>query len=315
VSPAEAVDSFGPACSTSVGDRARAFLKIQDGCDYNCSFCTIPLARGASRSQSSDVAVAQARELVAQGYKEVVLTGVNVGDYGKRSEGGLLSLLQRLAEVNGLERIRVSSIEPNLITDEMIEFVAASPKVCNHFHVPLQSGSDEILRGMRRRYATAYYRELIERIWTRIPGCGIGIDVIVGFPGETDAHFERTCTFLSELPFSYLHVFTYSERPNTPAAKFQNHVEPKVRYRRNEILRMLGKKKKHRFYRNMIGSIATVLFEGKTRGSMRFGFTENYVRVGAPLDSAGENELRSVRIVESQGNLCIGRPIHEEVAV
>ena len=314
VSPIDAVDSFGPACSTTLGDRTRAFLKIQDGCDYNCSFCTIPLARGVSRSQNSDMSVAQARNLVAQGYKEVVLTGVNVGDYGKKTEVGLVSLLQRLVEINGLERIRISSIEPNLITEEMIEFVAESTKVCSHFHVPLQSGCDEILRGMRRRYTTAYYRELVERLWMRVPGCGIGIDVIVGFPGETDAQFEQTCTFLNELPFSYLHVFTYSERPNTPAAKFQNHVEPKVRYRRNELLRILGQKKKHAFYRNMIGLIPTVLFEGDTDGTMRFGFTDNYVRVGAPLDVAGENDLLSVKIVRIDDGLCVGQPTREQVA-
>ena len=314
VSPIETADDFGTAVSTTVGERTRAFLKIQDGCDYNCSFCTIPLARGPSRSQGGDMTVIQARELVAQGYKEIVLTGVNVGDYDRRSGGGLLPLLQRLTEIDGLERIRISSIEPNLITAEILDFVASSRKVCSHFHIPLQSGCDEILKGMRRRYTTGQYRQLVERIRNRLPDCAIGVDVIVGFPGETDDRFAQTCTFLNELPYSYLHVFTYSERPNTPAAKYPNHVEPRIRYKRNETLRMLGLGKKRQFYENMVGAAATVLCEKDNDGSMRFGFTDNYVRVGVPLDAAAENDLVPVRIVGIHDGICIGRPGWEQVA-
>ncbi|MEK9136615.1 MAG: tRNA (N(6)-L-threonylcarbamoyladenosine(37)-C(2))-methylthiotransferase MtaB, partial [Bacteroidota bacterium] len=248
VSDIDTVDDFGVSYTTAVGDRTRAFLKVQDGCDYNCSFCTIPLARGASRSQRTDACVAQARELVSEGFREITLTGVNVGDYGKSAGTSLLELLHRLANVDGLERIRISSIEPNLLTKEMIDFIASQPKMCKHLHIPLQSGCDEILRRMRRRYNTQMYADLVRQVRTTIPECGIGVDVITGFPGETDEHFHTTLDFIEGLPVSYLHVFTYSERPNTPAIGFVEQVEPKVRFKRNEILRAIGMKKKREFY-------------------------------------------------------------------
>lgn len=314
VSDIETVDNFGVGYSTQVSDRTRAFLKVQDGCDYNCSFCTIPLARGASRSQPVDVSVSQARLLVSQGYKEIVLTGVNVGDYGKKIGQNLLALLTQLVQVEGLERIRISSIEPNLLNDDILSFVASHPKMAKHFHIPLQSGDDEILKLMRRRYTTAFYERLITHIRERIPDCGIGVDVIVGFPGETDSHFERTVKFLTELPATYLHVFTYSERPNTPATAFSRTVEPRVRYQRNEVLRLLGKKKKRQFYSKAIGATVKVLMEGDVQNGIRYGFSDNYIRVGVPADSVAENSLVPVRIVSARDEKCLGEiPIHRQI--
>ncbi len=309
VSDIDTVDNFGVGYSTNATDRTRAFLKVQDGCDYNCSFCTIPLARGASRSQSIEACVSQAQLLVSQGYREVVLTGVNVGDYGKKSDSDLLHLLQHLVKVTGLERIRISSIEPNLLNDGILSFVADEPKMAKHFHIPLQSGDDEILKLMRRRYSTSYYSDLIQWVHERVPCCGIGVDVIVGFPGETDSHFDRTLSFLTELSVSYLHVFTYSERPNTPAAAFGRSVEPRVRFKRNEILRLLSKKKKHAFYSNAVGSTVNVLMEGDIQNGIRYGFSENYIRVGIPVESADENSFVQVRLLGVTDDKCFGERI------
>ena len=304
VSDIGTVDNFGIGYSTSASDRTRAFLKVQDGCDYTCSFCTIPLARGGSRSQSIEGCVEQATTLVSQGYKEIVLTGVNLGDYGKRNGSNLFALLGELAKVDGLERIRISSIEPNLLTQEILDFVAGEKKMANHFHIPLQSGSDEVLRGMRRRYSTTFYHDLIHRIRKQIPECGIGVDVIAGFPGETEKHFEETELFLTELPVSYLHVFTYSERPKTPAIEFGNPVEPRVRYKRNEMLRVLSQKKKHAFYETMIGKTVSVLMEGDVEDGMRLGFSDNYVRVGLSADETEENVFVNATIVEVKDDKC-----------
>lgn len=311
VSDIDTVDNFGVGYSTNATDRTRAFLKVQDGCDYNCSFCTIPLARGTSRSQPIDECLSQAELLVSQGYKEIVLTGVSVGDYGKKAESDLLHLLHQLVRVQGLERVRISSIEPNLLSNGIVSFVAAEPKMAKHFHIPLQSGDDEVLRRMRRRYTTSQYQELIHNIHDRIPGCGIGVDVIVGFPGESDHHFERTLEFLTQLPVSYLHVFTYSERPNTPAAEFGQSVEPRVRFKRNEILRLLSKKKKHAFYSSAIGSVACVLMEGDIQNGIRFGFSDNYIRVGVPADAAEENSLVHVKLSGVSDERCLGEIIGE----
>lgn len=294
VSEIDTVDNFGVGYSTSASERTRAFLKVQDGCDYNCSFCTIPLARGASRSQSIKACVEQARLLVSQNYKEIVLTGVNVGDYGKKNGTNLLALLRELVKIDGLERIRISSIEPNLLTREILDFAASEKKMANHFHIPLQSGSDDVLRRMRRRYHREYYFDLIHRIRQQIPDCGIGVDVIVGFPGETDDHFEETQLFLTELPVSYLHVFTYSERPNTPAREFAHPVEPRIRFQRSEQLRLLAQKKKDAFYRSMMGKTVSVLMEGEVQDGLRFGFSENYVRVGLPAEETVENTFLDV---------------------
>jgi threonylcarbamoyladenosine tRNA methylthiotransferase MtaB len=296
VSPIASVDNFGPAFSTDAGGRTRAFLKIQDGCDFNCSFCTIPLARGTSRSQSPAECAAQARHLVEEGYREIVLTGVNVGDYGKKTGGSLLELLRTLARVEGLERIRISSIEPNLLTDEIIDFVASTPVMCKHFHVPLQSGSDDILRAMRRRYTTAQYAGRIEAIRRRIPECGIGVDVITGFPGETEARFEETLGLLTCLPVSYLHVFTYSERERTPAAASTGRVEPRIRFRRTEDLRLLGAKKKEAFHRSLIGTTVRVLVESESSAGLREGLTDAYARVAFGGGSPAQNSFVDVLV-------------------
>lgn len=309
VSDIGAADDFGVAYSTNATDRTRAFLKVQDGCDYRCSFCTIPLARGTSRSQPITACVEQARLLVQQGYKEIVLTGVNVGDYGKYIGANLLDLLTSLVAIEGLERLRISSIEPNLLTDAILECVANERKLCKHFHIPLQSGSDEMLRAMRRRYTTRDYRDLIERIRRRLPDCGIGVDVIVGFPGETERHFEETHRFLADVPISYLHVFTYSERPNTPASSFAYPVEPKVRFKRNEELRILSRKKKRAFYQAALGRQFDVLMEGDVHNGMRMGFSDTYIRVAVLEDQAQENEIVAVAITDVTDDFCVGRVV------
>lgn len=306
VSEIDKVDDFGPAFSTDAGDRTRAFLKIQDGCDFSCSFCTIPLARGVSRSQAVGECVAQARALTAAGYREIVLTGVNVGDYGRKHGADLLALLRGLAEIEGLDRLRISSIEPNLLTGEIIDFVAAHDVMCKHFHIPLQSGSDDILRAMRRRYTAAQYAGRVRAVLERIPDCGIGADVITGFPGETDLHFEETRRFLADLPVSYLHVFTYSERPNTPAAGSARHVEPKVRSRRSAILRELGGRKKRAFHERMIGRTLPILVESEEGEGCRCGYTDNYVRVAVPADTAPANTIVPVVIVGVADGCCTG---------
>lgn len=310
VSDIDAVDNFGIGYSTNATDRTRAFLKVQDGCDYNCSFCTIPLARGVSRSQSIEACMDQARLLVSQGYKEIVLTGVNVGDYGKKSRTNLLGLLRKMVTIEGLDRIRISSIEPNLLTPEILDFVASETKMANHFHIPLQSGSDDILRGMRRRYDTTYYRDLIRNIRALIPDCGIGVDVIVGFPGETDQLFEKTSTFLAELHVSYLHVFTYSERPNTPAREFTHSVEPRVRFKRNEQLRLLSTKKRHEFATSIVGQRMFVLMEGDVEAGLRWGYTDNYIRVGLPENETVENTFVEADILRAVDGKCVGSIPH-----
>lgn len=308
-------ENFGPAFSSTVGDRTRAFLKIQDGCDYNCSFCTIPIARGASRSQSVAATVAQANNLVADGFKEITLTGVNVGDYGKKIGTNLLELLKELVCVEGLERIRISSIEPNLLSNDILGFVASQHKMCKHFHIPLQSGSDDILRRMRRRYTTGMYSDLIHRIHERIPGCGIGADVIVGFPGETEEHFEATYRFLNELPVTYLHAFTYSERPDTPAAGFECVVEPRVRFKRNKMLRILSQKKRQAFLGSMAGKTVDVLLEGHTEKGYRFGFSGNYIKIAVPAAETTENTIVNVHLTGSDHEICIGEVLEECVPV
>jgi threonylcarbamoyladenosine tRNA methylthiotransferase MtaB len=313
VSDIETVDDFGPAASTEAGNRTRAFLKIQDGCDYTCSFCTIPLARGESRSQSIAASIEQARRLVEHGFREIVLTGVNVGDYGRKTGTGLAALLDGLVCVEGLERLRISSIEPNLLTDEILDRVARHDKLCKHFHVPLQSGCDAVLRLMRRRYTRDDYAALIGRLRESIPGAGIGVDVIVGFPGETDEHFETTYRFLTDLPISYLHVFTYSERPNTPAQHFPGRVDPAVRSRRNAMLRNLGQKKREAFSRDMLGQTHAVLLESAVDGGTRFGFTDNYIRVGVPAEGTQENTVVHVMVNEVRDGYCLGSLRRERV--
>ena len=314
VSDIRTVNSFGPAL-TSTGDRTRAYLKVQDGCDYNCSFCTIPHARGVSRSQNIDMCVRQARSLVVDGFREITLTGVNVGDFGKKKGTSLLALLEELVQVEGLERIRVSSIEPNLLSNELIDFVAEHEKTCRHFHVPLQSGSDDILRLMRRRYTSETYAKMIETIRRKIPACGIGVDVIAGFPGESDRHFEETCRFVESLPISYLHAFTYSERPDTPAASFSQTVEPKVRFRRSDVLRLLGDRKKRAFHHAMVGRTVDVLLEHDVAEGFRYGFTDNYVRVGVPIEGTDANTFVRATITGLGKDACRAGILVPEVRI
>ena len=298
------------ASSAEVGGRTRAFLKIQDGCDYACAFCTIPLARGASRSVPVHDVLREAHRLAEQNFREIVLTGVNVGDYGRKNGTTLLHLMQELERVDGIERIRISSIEPNLLTREMADLVLSSEKFCNHFHIPLQSGSDAVLRLMRRRYVRDHYRDRVEYIRSNDPDAGIGADVIVGFPGETDALFEETYRFLADLPVTYLHVFTYSEREHTPASTCAGRVEPRIRYERNEMLRNLGYKKKESFYRSFIGKTMPVLFEHAHADGAISGLTANYIRVETTGDAAVTNTIRPVRIVGADGERCSGEVVN-----
>lgn len=282
--------------SYSVGDRTRTFLKVQDGCDYFCAFCTIPLARGRSRNAYISSIVAQAEQIAASGVREIVLSGVNIGDFGKSNGEKLIDLLRALEEVDGIHRYRISSIEPNLLNTEILEWVAQSQKILPHFHIPLQSGSDEILAKMRRRYDTALYASRVELIRKLLPDACIGVDVIVGFPGETDILFNETFHFLNELDVNYLHVFTYSERPNTTALRLPDPVPMAIRKDRCHQLRNLSDKKREAFYRSRIGAVHSVLWEAEVHGTEMFGFTENYVRVVQPYDPADVNEIRKVRL-------------------
>lgn len=282
--------------SFSQNDRTRTFLKVQDGCDYNCSFCTIPMARGKSRSDSIENVLKHARQLAADGVKEIVLTGVNLGDFDKGSEGGrheedFFGLIQELDKVAGIERYRISSIEPNLLTNDIIAFVANSDKFMPHFHIPLQSGSNEILGLMRRRYKRELYAERVQLIKTLMPHCAIGVDVIVGFPGETDTHFKETFDFLHALDISYLHVFTYSERDHTKALDIQPVVPIHVRNERNKTLRNLSYMKMQYFTEQHSGQTREVLFEAFEKNGMMEGYTDNYIRITTPYRKEWANEV------------------------
>ncbi|OLD62271.1 MAG: tRNA (N(6)-L-threonylcarbamoyladenosine(37)-C(2))-methylthiotransferase MtaB [Ignavibacteria bacterium 13_1_40CM_2_61_4] len=300
---------FAPSFSADTGGRTRAFLKIQDGCDFHCSFCTIPLARGTSRSQPADAVIRQAQLIAKEGFKEIVLTGVNVGDYGRKEKRSLLELLKLLGSLGGVDRIRISSIEPNLVSRDLVDFILESEKFCNHFHIPLQSGSDRVLKIMRRRYLSDHYRSVVDYIKQKDSDAGIGADVIVGFPGESEQMFEETCSFLGELPVSYLHVFTFSERPGTPAANYKGSVEPRERARRSEVLRILGRRKRHDFYSRFGGRTLPVLFEGQLRAGMASGLARNYVRVGAPSSAPLTNQIRNIAIRNIDDDVCIGTEV------
>ena len=290
--------------SYAIGDRTRAFLKVQDGCDYKCTYCTIPLARGISRSDTLENVLKNAAEISAKGIKEIVLTGVNIGDYGKgefgnkKHEHTFFQLCQALDEVAGIKRLRISSIEPNLLTNQTIDFVAQSKTFVPHFHIPLQSGSDTLLKLMRRRYMTDLYLDRVARINKTMPNACIGVDVIVGFPGETQELFLETYNFLNQLEVSYLHVFTYSERENTPAATMEGVVPKNIRAKRSKMLRGLSAKKRRAFYESQIGNTLTVLFEGENKQGYIHGFTQNYVKVKHPWNPELVNTLREVTLLE-----------------
>ena len=290
--------------SYSIGDRTRAFLKVQDGCDYVCTFCTIPLARGISRSEALDKVLINAKEISDQGIKEIVLTGVNIGDYGKGEFGNkkhqhtFLELIQELDNVDGIERVRISSIEPNLLKNETIQFVSSSKAFVPHFHIPLQSGSNELLRLMKRRYKRELYVEKVKKIKKYMPDACIGVDVIIGFPGETDELFLETYHFLNELDISYLHVFTYSERENTPAASMEGIVPLNIRKKRSKMLRGLSVKKRRSFYESQLNTLHTVLFEGENKKGYILGFTENYVKIKQPWNPELVNTTREVLLTE-----------------
>ena len=308
--------------SFSIGDRTRSFLKVQDGCDYKCTYCTIPLARGVSRSDKLDNILTSAKKISDSGVKEIVLTGVNIGDYGKgefgnkNHENTFLDLISALDEVDGISRIRISSIEPNLLSNEIIDFVSNSKKFVPHFHIPMQSGSDTILKQMKRRYLSKLYKDRISHIKKVIPNACIGADVIVGFPGETDKEFLETYDFISRLDLSYLHVFTYSERNNTEAIKFDKVVPKNIRSKRSKMLRSLSVKLKRKFYTSQIGTTRNVLFETENRNGFVYGFSNNYVRVKYPwrnylADKIVPFELKEI---DSDG-LVTGQLIKMEIIV
>lgn len=290
--------------SYSIGDRTRAFLKVQDGCDYKCTYCTIPLARGISRSDALENVLKNAKEISEQGIKEIVLTGVNIGDYGKgefgnkKHEHTFLDLVKALDDVEGIERLRISSIEPNLLKNETIEFVSQSRTFVPHFHIPLQSGSNDILKKMKRRYMRELYSERVAKIREVMPHACIGVDVIVGFPGETDEHFLETYHFLNDLDISYLHVFTYSERDNTEAVELDGVVPMNVRSKRSKMLRGLSVKKRRAFYESQIGTNRTVLFESENKEGYIHGFTENYVKVKTPWNPELVNTLHEINLTK-----------------
>lgn len=315
VSPTNRLNEFGSSSSSDSDTRTRAFFKIQDGCDYKCTFCTIPLARGSSRSMNFDAVISDFKGLVNKGYKEIILTGVNVGDYGSKIQADLFSLLKKLVEVEGEFRIRISSIEPNLLTDDIISLTADNEKLCNHFHIPLQNGSNKILRLMQRRYQAEDYERVVYKASQKIKDLGIGVDVITGFPGESDCDFLTTHNFLCDLPISYLHVFTYSERPNTKAINFQNAVPIVDRKKRNNILRILSDKKKNEFYKSMIGKELQVLFEEENHNGIMKGFSSNYVRVRNNYNHDLVNTLNDILISDSEDGLCTGQILEKKFSV
>ncbi len=290
--------------SYSIGDRTRAFLKVQDGCDYKCTYCTIPLARGISRSDTLENVLKNAKEISEQSIKEIVLTGVNIGDYGKgefgnkKHEHTFLDLVKELDKVDAIERLRISSIEPNLLKNETIDVVSKSRAFVPHFHIPLQTGNNELLKLMKRRYLRELYVDRVNKIKEVMPHACIGVDVIVGFPGETDEHFLDTYNFLNELDISYLHVFTYSERDNTEAAEMNDVVPKNIRSKRSKMLRGLSVKKRRAFYESQIGTNKTVLFEGDNKEGYIYGFTENYVKVKAPWNPELVNTLHKVKLTD-----------------
>lgn len=297
------VKEFYP--SFSKDDRTRTFLKVQDGCDYFCAFCTIPLARGRSRSNTVAETILVAQEAAASGAKEIVLTGVNIGDFGKGTDETFFDLVKALDQVEGIERFRISSIEPNLLADEIIEYVSTSKKFVPHFHIPLQSGSDKLLKDMRRKYLSDLYRDRVKRIKTLMPNACIGVDVIIGFPGESDEEFDTTINFLKDIDVSYLHVFTYSERANTTALRIEDVVPLKTRQERSKMLRILSAKKKRKFYEENIGRKESVLWESEDEDGFMHGFTENYVKVRTAFDpeKINKTDTVSLKLISGDGDV------------
>ncbi len=285
--------------SFSIGDRTRSFLKIQDGCDYFCTFCTIPLARGKSRNASIESTLLEAEKIAKTDIKEVVLTGVNIGDFGQGGEENFYQLVQELDKIEGIDRFRISSIEPNLLSNEIIDFcLSKAERFVPHFHIPLQVGNDRILKAMRRKYERSLYAERVAQIKSLRPDCCIGVDVIVGFPGETDEEFMDSLNFIKDLDISYLHVFTYSERANTGAPKLGEFVPMEKRKERSKMLHILSDKKKRAFYEQNLGSERTVLFESEEENGVMHGFTENYVKVKIPFNENLINQFHKVRLTE-----------------
>lgn len=313
VSDTNELNDFHSSLSIDGNERTRAFFKIQDGCDYKCTFCTIPLARGKSRSMHPHEVIVEFKQLLQAGYKEIILTGVNVGDYGNQFDMNLYNLLQKMLKVEGDYRIRISSIEPNLLSGEILELTRNNEKMVNHFHIPLQSGSPEILKRMQRRYKVEDYERLIHKAFETIPDLGLGVDVIVGSPGETEKEFNETYEFIKSLPISYLHVFTYSERPNTKAITMDGQVDVAVRKERNKRLRILSDKKRSEFNRSMVGKEQVVLFEEQNDSGFMKGFTESYLRVKHPYNPALINSFTKVKIKEANGNFCTVDLIEENI--
>ena len=293
-------DSLGEQfiSSYSLGDRTRSFFKIQDGCDYFCAYCTVPFARGRSRSDTVENTMNVAREIALSGVKEIILTGVNVGDFGRKNNENLFELMKQLEQLNGIERIRISSIEPNLLTNEIIDFVASSQKFLPHFHIPLQSASTKILNAMKRRYDVPLFAERIARIKRFIPNCCIAVDLIVGFPGETTSDFNESYHFLKESAISYIHVFTYSERENTPAVSMCDVVPHDERTARSKKMLTLSNEKKKAFYKQNIGKEKWVLFESDNDHGYMYGFTENYIKVKVPFEEKWVNQIKKVRLIK-----------------
>lgn len=293
----KATNQFIP--SFSIGDRTRSFLKVQDGCDYFCTFCTIPLARGKSRNASIEKTVDEAKKIASTDIKEVVLTGVNIGDFGQGGDENFYQLIQQLDEIEGIDRYRISSIEPNLLSNEIIDFcLSKAQRFAPHFHIPLQVGNDRILKAMRRKYERSLYAERVQQIKSLRPDCCIGVDVIVGFPGETDEEFLDSYQFINSLDISYLHVFTYSERANTGAPKLGEYVPMEKRKERSKMLHILSEKKKRAFYEANLGTERTVLFEAEEDQGIMYGFTENYVKVKVPFQAELVNNFRRVKLTE-----------------
>ena len=299
----EHVHSFKP--SYSIGGRTRSYLKVQDGCDYTCSFCTIPLARGKSRSGNIQTTVKTAQEVALKGVKEIVLTGVNIGDFGVGSDENLLQLLIELDNIEGVERFRISSIEPNLLNNDIIAFCNTSKKFVPHFHIPLQSGSNKILKGMRRRYDQTIYRKKINKILSSNSETCIGVDVMVGFPGESDEDFLETYNFINDIDISYLHVFTYSERPNTPAKNIKEVISKRVRAERSKMLHILSEKKRRYFYDHFINTHREVLFESSRNGKL-VGHTDNYIKVEIDNSPGLVNKIHFVKLIENRGEFVMG---------